>query len=748
MALASATAQPQAKAAASGTRLLQRACACADKTSGYCPTCHGKKPLQRKAAGGAGGEAAGMFTASPRLTQGGVQLPAALRRSFAPLYGSNFADVRVHHGATSHAAAREVSARAFTLGQHIHFAAGEYRPHEREGQRLIAHELAHTLQQRGMVDDADADIAIDAPGSALEREADAAADAAIAGRPAPVAGGSARHMQAKLLQRQPQLGGTGTGTGTGIGSAKGGSETASLDRKVDENTVVHITRTVTEKPCTSQAVTKSEPSSDQIFYWDEKANAVGLRYSICRGRVQLSTKGEISYDNVIQSAKGLLTTLQNTPALGGNLPQLLQNRLDAGTISSTGEITLTVDGILQATVSGGATVGTGGEKFNVKGTLKVTPSGVSFALTGGVDVSKTPLKKDTTYQLQFRTATEFFAVTLSYEQIDTSRATGGPTTERKVTVKGEIPVPDIGPLTDVTVGPTLSVDPGTGKVTPGIGIGGKFGGPEKTPAVRCLKCDCPPPLPEYTCSKVVTAHTRTVQDQPARDRIVKLFYNYNSTVPANEELDKNVGTIADLVGEGFKVEHIRGYASPEGSLDAPKPPVAGFKGNIDLSRRRAKDARDRIAAKAAGASLPEVEGKGELLGDLDSTGDTPDKDLTPDLKKLLEGLSDEQQLEALGIDDVVRNDPARRADALARIKAFIEGRDASRLALAERPRWEKIFPFLRRVDVSLHHEAVTHPEAVPGGTTTGCDPDDLAYAKANMPRLPPDRQLPPKECEG
>jgi hypothetical protein len=741
MALFSPVTRQQPKSAVHGARLLQRACDCGEKSAGECQTCRGRTRVQRKSAGGTQLGSPVAFNAASQLTQGGEALPLGLRHSLGSLYGAAFADVRVHHDSTSHAAANEIDARAFTLGQHIHFAAGAYRPNEREGQRLIAHELGHTLQQRGAFEGSNEALEIGGPDSPLEQEADTAADAVMGGRPAHVAAASERGLQTKLLQRQP------VATGGGIGTRAGGSETATIDRKIDENTVVHITRTVTEKPCTEERVTKSTPT-DKIFYWDEKANAVGLRYSICNGRVQLSTKGEISYDKVIQSAKDLLTSLQNNPALGNDIPGLLNSRLDAATISTTGDVTLTVDGILQASVQGGSTVGTAGQQYNVRGVLKITPKGVSFTVTGGVDFSKSPLQQSTNYTLQGKTATEHFSVTLRYDQIDTTPVGGASTTQRKVTGELDVPLPDIGPLKGTTIGGSVTVNPDRpGEVTPGISFKGTFGGPEKTPAVRCFQCDCPPPQPEYSCTKAVTAHTRTVEDQPAKDRMVKLFYNYNSTVPANEgEFTGNVSAIASLVGEGFKVEHIRGYASPEGSLDSPKPPVPGFKGNIDLSQRRADHTRGRVAEKAIGATLPAAEGRGELLGDLDGSGDTPDKDLTPDLVKLLEPLNDEQRLDTLGVDDATRSDKDQRAKALADIQAFVDGRDRTGLALARRPRWEKIFPFLRRVEVSLHHEAVTHEEAVPASSSPGCSPEDLAFAKANLPPLPPQRRVPQQEC--
>ena len=81
--------------------------------------------------------------------------------------------MRVHTGSGAAALARAVSARAFTVGSDIFFASGEYRPDTRDGEALIAHEVAHVIQQRGAPDSGP--LTVSQPGDALEREAEARA---------------------------------------------------------------------------------------------------------------------------------------------------------------------------------------------------------------------------------------------------------------------------------------------------------------------------------------------------------------------------------------------------------------------------------------------------------------------------------------------------------------------------------------------------------------------------------------------
>jgi uncharacterized protein DUF4157 len=79
----------------------------------------------------------------------GGGLSASLRADFEPRFGANLAGVRVHAGAEAAALAAAIGARAFTYGRDIFFGAGEYRPDDRQGRHLLAHELAHVFQQGG-----------------------------------------------------------------------------------------------------------------------------------------------------------------------------------------------------------------------------------------------------------------------------------------------------------------------------------------------------------------------------------------------------------------------------------------------------------------------------------------------------------------------------------------------------------------------------------------------------------------------
>jgi Domain of unknown function (DUF4157) len=103
--------------------------------------------VRRKAAGRAAGT--GVDGVAAGISHSGVPLAHAERAYFEPRFGRDFSAVRIHADEQAATAAAGIGARAFTLGRDIAFARDEYRPATDTGRRLIAHELAHTLQQNG-----------------------------------------------------------------------------------------------------------------------------------------------------------------------------------------------------------------------------------------------------------------------------------------------------------------------------------------------------------------------------------------------------------------------------------------------------------------------------------------------------------------------------------------------------------------------------------------------------------------------
>src|SRR5262245_13466980 len=107
--------------------------------------------VQLQAAGAVGGIAGdtGVESAIQAARGGGHALPEDTRAAMEVAFGADFGGVRVHTDVQSDALNESLSARALTTGQDIFFRQGQFDPGSAEGQRLLAHELTHVVQQEG-----------------------------------------------------------------------------------------------------------------------------------------------------------------------------------------------------------------------------------------------------------------------------------------------------------------------------------------------------------------------------------------------------------------------------------------------------------------------------------------------------------------------------------------------------------------------------------------------------------------------
>lgn len=107
-------------------------------------------PVQREPASTATHDAPALDTSGVEgaVRGGGRKLDAATRRSMEARFGYDFSSVRLHDDAAASSAAAGVQACAFTVGEDIVFGDGGYDPSTPQGRHLLAHELAHVIQQR------------------------------------------------------------------------------------------------------------------------------------------------------------------------------------------------------------------------------------------------------------------------------------------------------------------------------------------------------------------------------------------------------------------------------------------------------------------------------------------------------------------------------------------------------------------------------------------------------------------------
>lgn len=119
---------------------LQRAAAPAEE----------EKKLQAQSDGGQASTVSPQAQARLNHLRGnGRPLPESVRASFEPRFGYDFSHVRVHNDGQAADLAKSLKARAFTVGHDIAFGSGEYAPESATGQKLLAHELTHVIQQNG-----------------------------------------------------------------------------------------------------------------------------------------------------------------------------------------------------------------------------------------------------------------------------------------------------------------------------------------------------------------------------------------------------------------------------------------------------------------------------------------------------------------------------------------------------------------------------------------------------------------------
>ena len=186
-------------AAGPGDAVLQRTCAACENGE------EDQHELQRKASVKAGGTEEVPAVVHDLLRSSGQPLDPATRTFMEPRFGHDFSGVRVHTGAQASASARAVNAEAYTVGRHVVFRDGAFAPGSAASQRLVAHELAHVVQQAGTLGGGvQGHLEVGEASSPFEHEADRAADAVMRGDGAQMSG-AVTALGTWMVQRQPVM---------------------------------------------------------------------------------------------------------------------------------------------------------------------------------------------------------------------------------------------------------------------------------------------------------------------------------------------------------------------------------------------------------------------------------------------------------------------------------------------------------------------------------------------------------------
>ncbi|MGO4700718.1 eCIS core domain-containing protein [Dyella sp. 2RAB6] len=130
---------------------LRRKCGCGKSTpgGGQCSECASKKASLQRRAQHEVAHGIAPDSVHAELNRGGQALDHATRSFMEPRFGHDFSHVRVHASPQAAETAADVGASAYTVGSHIVFGRGSYAPSTHTGRQLLAHELAHVVQQGG-----------------------------------------------------------------------------------------------------------------------------------------------------------------------------------------------------------------------------------------------------------------------------------------------------------------------------------------------------------------------------------------------------------------------------------------------------------------------------------------------------------------------------------------------------------------------------------------------------------------------
>lgn len=120
---------------------------CAPDDETPCPACAARRArrVQRQAGAGIGAPPAADLATG---LGPGRPLEPATRGFMEPRFGRDFGNVRIHTNDQAAQSAQSINAQAYTFGHDVVFDAGQYMPQSTSGRRLLAHELAHVVQQQ------------------------------------------------------------------------------------------------------------------------------------------------------------------------------------------------------------------------------------------------------------------------------------------------------------------------------------------------------------------------------------------------------------------------------------------------------------------------------------------------------------------------------------------------------------------------------------------------------------------------
>jgi hypothetical protein len=159
--------------------LLRRKCACGGSGPAKCECKERSQETLQRAAVQPGSPGVAPPIVNQVLRSPGQPLETSTRSFMEQRFGHDFSQVRVHMDTSAARSARAVNALAYTVGNHIVFGSGAYAAATHGGQRILAHELTHVVQQRAIGAGLPRELRIGDPHDAAEHQADRTASAVV-----------------------------------------------------------------------------------------------------------------------------------------------------------------------------------------------------------------------------------------------------------------------------------------------------------------------------------------------------------------------------------------------------------------------------------------------------------------------------------------------------------------------------------------------------------------------------------------
>jgi hypothetical protein len=289
----------------------------------------------------------------------GSAIEPRIRSRLESSFRCDLSQVRLHADDSAARAASAINARAFTLGQNIWFGRNEFSPHSPLGFHLLAHEVAHTVQQGTQMFLLQRSLTLGAVDDPAEAAADRAADAAVRSISVPQLGASQ-----PMIRRAPN------GKFPTVEDLGPDEKRVSLD----EHTRYHVKRTPT-----SIRHTADEPAPPSVGVGADFAKA-WVRVEWCRD----SVRGQVDVGvDVTQQLQSIIPKLLQAVATKGDVESVLKG----ATVTPYLDVLVARSGNWQVNLKVETDVGQGGASQE-RGSAKLHTEW--FDLSGSVTVTQTP----------------------------------------------------------------------------------------------------------------------------------------------------------------------------------------------------------------------------------------------------------------------------------------------------------------------------------------------------------------------